>query len=72
VLITVVIDRGLSLIRKRVEIFDEGTQQWRHVFVVNANVKWIENGMKSFVTHIVQEYDDLYENVGSGFYHLPI
>lgn len=62
-----VVDRGLSLIRKRVEVFDDNSQQWRHVFVINANVKWVENGMKAFVTHIVQEYDELYENVGSGY-----
>ncbi len=67
-LVYVVVDRGLSLIRKRVEVFDDNTQKWRHVFVINANVKWIENGMKAFVTHIVQEYDDLYENVGSGYF----
>ena len=52
------ITKCMSEVHKRLDIYDENQQRWRHVYVNDCSLKWIENGTVAQITHIVQEYNE--------------
>jgi hypothetical protein len=48
----------MNEVTKRLDVYDEKQQRWRHVKVLTCILKWIENGTVAQITHQVQEYDD--------------
>lgn len=58
------IDEGNDIVGKKVIIFDEQNRRWRNVTVLDCMVKWVDNGLKANVTHLVQEYDGGYNKIG--------
>ena len=61
------IAKCMNEVHKRLDVYDESQQQWRHVYVIDCVLKWIENGTVAQVTHIVQEYDEQNSPIGSEY-----
>ena len=61
------IEKAKKEIGRRIDIFDDKKNTWRHVIIKNCDVKWVENGIKVLIKHILQEVDNVNNLVGSPF-----
>jgi hypothetical protein len=61
------VEKGLSQLHRRLEIYDKSSDKWRHVLVMHVSVRWVDNGTKPHLIHTVQEFDDDHEAIGNEF-----
>lgn len=61
------IKKAAEEIGKRLDIYDSIQDKWRHVYVLNIGIRWIDNGMKAKIYHILQEFDDNNIKIGGIF-----
>ena len=62
------IAKAMSEIGKRLDIFTPSENKWKHVYVINIYINWIENGTVLKVYHILQEFNSINQPMGDIFY----
>lgn len=62
-----IIDKGMDLIGKRLEVYDDVTNTWRHTVVVDCKVQWVENGLVAKTAQVMQEYTEYNDPIGEPF-----
>ncbi|GMH74188.1 hypothetical protein TL16_g06397 [Triparma laevis f. inornata] len=50
-----------------IEIFDNGTQAWEHMKVIDCVIKWVENGTKPKIDHEVSRLNGSMDTIGEPF-----
>jgi hypothetical protein len=62
-----VVDKGMDLIGKRLEVYDDVKNTWRHTVVVDCKVQWVENGLVAKTAQVMQEYTEYNDAIGDPF-----
>lgn len=58
------ISEGESKVGSTIELYDVPTKNWRHYKILECKVAWIDNGTKSQILYVMQEFNDAREEIG--------
>ena len=61
------IDKAMKEVGRRIDIYDDSKNKWRHTIIKNAHVEWLENGTKVRINHFLQEVDNVNNYIGGPF-----
>jgi len=58
------VDEAMMRIGRKLEIYDDISKKYKHCLVKDCIVRWVENGIKAFITHIICEYNKFTDTEG--------
>ena len=58
------ISEGEAKVGRNIEFLDPISKLWRHYKILECKVEWIDNGTKSKLVYVAQEFNKDYEEIG--------